>query len=117
MAWTDITSLLYQHHVSWGYYVETGTQPDCEDDAATCPPKAQSSKTPGIWNPLPTFTDVQDDHQLGNVQSTSSFFAAAKAGKLPAMSWVTRLLRPRGAAVGGRQRLWPAGARARHLAV
>jgi phospholipase C len=89
MAWTDITSLLYQHHVSWGYYVESGTQPDCEDDAATCPPRAQSYKTPGIWNPLPTFTDVQDDHQLGNVQATAAFFAAAKAGKLPAVSWVT----------------------------
>ena len=39
-------------------------QPDCEDGAATCPLKAQSYKTPGIWNPLPIFTDVQQDHQL-----------------------------------------------------
>jgi len=88
-AWTDITYLLYTHHVGWGYYVETGSQPDCEDGAATCPSKAQSYKTPGIWNPLPLFTDVQADHQLGNVQPVSSFLSAAKGGTLPAVSWIT----------------------------
>src|SRR2546427_349828 len=25
-GWTDITYLLYTHHVSWGYYVAPGTQ-------------------------------------------------------------------------------------------
>ena len=53
-AWTDITWLLYNQHVSWAYYVQTGDQPDCENDCAvTCPPVAQSYLTPGIWNPLP----------------------------------------------------------------
>jgi phospholipase C len=88
-AWTDITYLLYTHGVSWGYYVETGSQPDCEDDASTCPTKAQSYKTPGIWNPLPLFTDVQADHQLGNIQPVSSFLSAARVGTLPAVSWIT----------------------------
>jgi phospholipase C len=88
-AWTDITYLLYTHHVSWGYYIENGTEPDCEDDAATCPPRAQSYKTPGIWNPLPLFTDVQKDHQLTNIQPSQAFLAAARAGRLPAVSWVT----------------------------
>ncbi|HEX3333913.1 MAG TPA: alkaline phosphatase family protein, partial [Acidimicrobiales bacterium] len=38
-AWTDITWLLYDHHVPWAYYVQTGDQPDCENDAAlSCPP-------------------------------------------------------------------------------
>jgi len=88
-AWTDITYLLHKQKVSWGYYIETGSQPDCVDDAATCPPTAQSYKTPGIWNPLPIFTDVHQDHQLGNIRSTSSFLSQAKAGTLPAVSWIT----------------------------
>src|SRR5215471_2399780 len=36
-AWTDLTYLLHEHHVSWRYYVFKGTEPDCEDDSAvTC---------------------------------------------------------------------------------
>ena len=88
-AWTDITYLLYTHHVSWGYYVEDGSEPDCEDDAASCPSKPQSYKTPGIWNPLPLFTDVAQDGQIGNVQPVKNFLSAAAAGTLPAVSWVT----------------------------
>jgi phospholipase C len=89
-AWTDITWLLYDHHVPWAYYVQTGTQPDCENDAAVaCPPVKQNYLTPGIWNPLPIFEDVQKDHQIRNIQPLSDYFAAAKAGDLPAVSWVT----------------------------
>jgi phospholipase C len=87
-AWTDVTYLLHKHHVSWGYYVEAGNEPDCEDGAATCPPKAQSYRTPGIWNPLPLFTDVQQDGQLGNVRPVDQFLSAASAGTLPAVSWI-----------------------------
>ncbi len=29
-AWTDLTYLLHRAGVSWGYYVFTGTEPDCE---------------------------------------------------------------------------------------
>jgi phospholipase C len=88
-AWTDLTYLLAKSHVSWGYYVVSGTEPDCQNDAAeTCAPVAQSSLTPGIWNPLPWFDTVQADGQLGNIQDVTSFYAAAKAGTLPAVSWV-----------------------------
>ncbi len=88
-AWTDLTYLLHQQHVSWRYYVMKGGQPDCADDAATsCKPKAQSAKTPGIWNPLPYFTTVRKDGQLGNVTSLRNFFGAARDGTLPAVSWV-----------------------------
>jgi len=48
----------------------------------------QNAKTPGIWNPLPYFDTVHDDHQLGNIQSISRFYAAAKHGTLPAVSWI-----------------------------
>ncbi len=88
-AWTDLTYLLHQHHVSWRYYVVAGTEPDCEDDTqVSCSPVSQSAKTPGIWNPLPYFDTVRNDHQLGNIQSVDRFYQAAKRGTLPAVSWV-----------------------------
>lgn len=87
-AWTDITYLLHKANVSWGYYVSSGTQPDCAGGAATCCPPSQSVATPEIWNPLPEFQTVQDDNQVGNVQPTDSFLAAARNGTLPAVSWV-----------------------------
>jgi phospholipase C len=90
LAWTDVTWLLFEHHVSWAYYVQTGTQPDCDDDSAeTCVPVAQSATTPGIWNPLPLFGDVRADHQLSNIQSLDAYFTAARAGTLPSVSWIT----------------------------
>jgi phospholipase C len=89
LAWTDITWLLYAHHVRWAYYVQTGSQPDCENDSAmTCTPVAQSAATPGIWNPLPLFGDVQQDHQLHNIKPLGSYLDAARAGTLPAVSWI-----------------------------
>ena len=89
-AWTDITWLLYNKHVSWAYYVQTGDQPDCENDSAVaCPPVAQSYLTPGIWNPLPIFEDVQKDHQIRNIQPLNNYFSEAKKGTLPSVMWVT----------------------------
>jgi phospholipase C len=88
-AWTDITYLLHKHNVSWRYYVFSGTQPDCEDDAAiSCKPIPQDAKTPGIWNPLPWFSTVRENWQLSNITPLGNFFKAAKKGKLPAVSWI-----------------------------
>jgi phospholipase C len=92
-AWTDITYLLHRAGVSWGYYVMEGTEPDCQlDEATTCSASHQVYTTPGIWNPLPDFTDVKEDGQLGNVQPLTSFYTAvhqqASCG-LPSVSWVT----------------------------
>jgi len=90
LAWTDITWLLHAQHVSWAYYVQNGTQPDCASDSSlTCGPVRQRARTPGIWNPLPLFGDVQHDHQLGNIKGLNSYLAAAKTGTLPAVSWIT----------------------------
>jgi phospholipase C len=88
-AWTDLTYLLHHDHVSWRYYVFPGAQPDCADGDMFCKSVPQRAKTPGIWNPLPWFDTVRQDHQLGNVAPVSSFFAAARTGTLPAVSWVT----------------------------
>lgn len=88
-AWTDLTWMMHKDHVSWRYYVVSGTEPDCEDDATlSCPAKHQSANTPGIWNPLPWFDTVKADHQLGNIQSVTNYYRAAKAGTLPAVTWI-----------------------------
>jgi len=91
-SWTDLTYLLHKHGVSWAYYVQRGIQPDCDDNpdqtAAGCAPVAQGARTPSIWNPLPSFTDVKADGQLANVQNLSNFYTAAEHGTLPAVSWI-----------------------------
>jgi len=87
--WTDLTYLLHKAHVSWRYYIFAGAQPDCDDNAMVCKMKWQNAHTPGIWNPLPWFTTVHQDHQLGNVVPMRDFFQAAKSGTLPAVSWLT----------------------------
>jgi phospholipase C len=88
-AWTDMTYLFYKNNISWAYYVLKGTEPDCEiDTAVTCTSVPQNATTPGIWNPLPHFTDVHQDNQVGNVQSLSNFYTAAQNGTLPAVSWI-----------------------------
>jgi phospholipase C len=75
-AWTDLTWLLHKDHVSWGYYLDGGAQP------------ANPGGVPVIWNPLPGFTDVKQDHQEANVQPLHNFFSEAAAGTLPALSWM-----------------------------
>ena len=87
-AWTDLTYLLYKNKVSWGYYLDQGSEPDCADDQMTCKQHPQKVKVPGIWNPLPQFDTVKNDGQLANIQDIANFSTAAKQGKLPAVSWV-----------------------------
>ncbi|MGD0709286.1 MAG: alkaline phosphatase family protein [Anaerolineaceae bacterium] len=88
-AWTDLTYLLFKNNVSWKYYVQTGTEPDCADDEADCPPVHQDAKTPGIWNPLPYFDTVKQDGQLSNITDVTNFYKDAQSGNLPAVSWIT----------------------------
>jgi phospholipase C len=89
-AWTDLTFLLHRAGVRWKYYVANGTEPDCEDSMQeTCVQNGQNAGTPGIWNPLPWFTTVQRDGQVRNIQDLDHFFTDARAGTLPAVSWVT----------------------------
>jgi phospholipase C len=87
-AWTDLTYLLHRAHVSWRYYVAAGIQPDCAGDGYACAPVHQNGNTPGIWNPLPYFDTVHNDHQLGNIRPTADFYTAAKQGSLAAVSWI-----------------------------
>ena len=88
-AWTDLTYLLHKQRVSWRYYVQKGTEPDCRNDAADCPPAHQNARTPGIWNPLPNFETVRQDGELGNITDVSTYYRDARMGTLPAVSWIT----------------------------
>jgi phospholipase C len=76
-GWTDITWLLHRQHVSWGFYLDQG---------------ARSAANPhgvlNFWNVLPGFTDVHHDGQLGHIRRLRDFVARAKAGTLPAVSWI-----------------------------
>jgi phospholipase C len=76
-AWTDLTWLLHMYHVSWGYYLDGGAQ------SASNP-----QGVPKIWNPLPGFTDVKQDGQEANIKTLGDFYSQAKAGTLPALSWM-----------------------------
>jgi phospholipase C len=87
-AWTDLTYLFDRRHVSWGYYIKKGSEPDCETGAMFCTYQPQSPRTPGIWNPLPSFDTVRQDHQSGDIRDTSAFYAAVRSNHLPAVSWV-----------------------------
>jgi phospholipase C len=88
-AWTDVTWLLHGANVPWRYYIVPGEPSDCEGSPdPTCKPSLGAPGTPWIWNPLPDFADVHEDNQLPWVQHVSSYFAAAKAGTLPAVSWI-----------------------------
>lgn len=87
-AWTDLTYLLHQHHVSWAYYVFAGLEPDTEDGTMNGPQRRLAARTPGIWNPLPYFDTVKQDDELTNIADLSNFYAAARNGTLPAVSWI-----------------------------
>jgi len=87
-SWTDITYLLHRYGVSWRYYVASGTEPDCRHDEMFCAPVPQKVHTPSIWNPLPWFTTVQNDHQLRDIAPLRNFYKAARAGQLPAVTWI-----------------------------
>jgi phospholipase C len=87
-AWTDLTYLLHRYGVSWSYYVQKGEQPDCSDNAMFCAPVPQDASTPGVWNPLPWFDAVHEDHQLRDIAPLRAFFAALADNQLPAVSWV-----------------------------
>ena len=95
-AWTDITYLLHKAHVSWVYYLDHGAErpPSGVPRSAAGRFKMPRAKTPTsgvpvIWNVLPGFTDVHEDHQVANIEDLSRYFAEAKAGTLPSICWIS----------------------------
>jgi phospholipase C len=87
-AWTDLTYLLHKAGVSWKYYLGTGNVPDCDNGEMDCPPKLQDAGVPSIWNPLPAFTTVQQDGELGNIVDVDQYYVDIKNGTLPSVAWI-----------------------------
>jgi phospholipase C len=86
-VWADITWLMYNHGVSWAYYVG--------DDTCIKPPcgvKPSKEMTNPIMNPLPGFKTVEVTKQFKNIKGNTEFFAAARTGSLPSVSWVVPTL-------------------------
>ncbi len=54
----------------------------------TCPAQPQLVSTPEIWNPLPDFVTVHQDHQVGNIVDGNQLYSDIFANHLPAVSWV-----------------------------
>ena len=81
-AWTDITWLLDQANVSWGYYVADGTCvfPPCDD--------LRGENTPSTRNPLPGFTTLHETDQLDRILTHEDFLGQVRDGTLPSVSWV-----------------------------
>lgn len=80
--WGDITWLMYQHGVSWAYFVGPGS---CV--VAPCD-RLQGNQTAPIQNPLPGFASVAATGQLDNIRPNQEYFQAAQEGTLPSVSWV-----------------------------
>jgi phospholipase C len=82
-AWTDITYLLHETGISWAYYAGKNL----------CGPEVPSKQclaegaTPA-QNPLLSFSDVHQAHQLRNVRTHADLFSALQDGSLPQVSWV-----------------------------
>ena len=83
-AWTDITYLLDEHGVSWGYYVGEGTcvRVPCDEE------DGQWGATAAGKNPLPGFVNVVERGQLDRIMDHAEFLDAAREGTLPTVSWV-----------------------------
>ena len=82
-AWTDITWLLHQHGVSWAYYAgENLCGPEVPSEVCL------SEGASAGQNPLPSFSDVHQTKQIGNVKTHDEFFDAVATGTLPQVSWV-----------------------------
>ena len=76
-AWTDITYLLWEQGVEWGYYVGDDT---CFFDP--CPDQGQR-RTVSQQNPLPWFTTIRETGQMDRIQDHAKFYKAAANGTLP----------------------------------
>jgi phospholipase C len=87
-AWTDITYLLHENGVEWGYYVGNGTcfVVGCEERRARR--AVDTGATAAGKNPLPGFVTVNENDQVGNVMDHDDYLDAAAAGTLPPVAWI-----------------------------
>ena len=89
-AWTDLTYLLHKHHVSWGYYVFNGTQPDCGNNAMFC--QGGAAEREDAWDLEPAAL-LRHRRARTTSSPTSSRYGTSsprrRTGRCPAVSWIT----------------------------
>ena len=94
-AWTDLTYLLHKHHVSWGYYVVAGTEPDCANsDALDCAPVKQNADTRASGIRCHTSTPCATTTSSETSNRSTNFYKAAHE-RHPARSLLGRSILPR----------------------
>ncbi len=83
-AWTDITWMLHEQGVSWGYYAggvlcrkPEDTRDECEERGPARP-----------QNPLTGFAGVHETSQLDRIQTHDDFYTALDSGALPSVTWI-----------------------------
>jgi phospholipase C len=89
--WVNLFQLLDLNGVSWKYYLATGTEPDCDDDAMTCDPQVQNNGLLSIWNPAPGFAYVEAQgkaYLASHNPPLDQFLADIKNATLPQVAWV-----------------------------
>lgn len=89
--WVNLFQLFDLHSVSWKYYVSTGIQPDCDDDAGPCIPGGQQPGVGSEWNPPPFYSTVQQggsSYLALHNPAVTQFFADLQGGTLPQVSWL-----------------------------
>ncbi len=86
--WTDITYLLHEQGVPWGYYVSDETDLSCALPLTRRDCARRENVSEVSWNPLLWFRTVKDAGQQDNVRHTSDFLRQVENGTLPPVSWV-----------------------------
>ena len=90
-AWTDLTYLLHQHHVTLGLLRRRrATEPDCDDDADCLRARAAERRDArASGTRCPCFDTVRQNGQLRqHPDRCTSSSPRRSAGTLPAVSWV-----------------------------
>ncbi|MEP7059899.1 MAG: alkaline phosphatase family protein [Actinomycetota bacterium] len=86
-AWTSIMELMDQAGVKWRQYVGDATcftRENCKP-----PPNGdRNDTTASSHNVVPGFTTVVKNNDLGQIQTHTDYLNDAKAGTLPAVSWI-----------------------------
>lgn len=91
LPWANLFQLLDRHLVSWKYYLEEGTIPDCDDGDEDCPPAPQVSTVPSIWNPAPLYSSViakGRNYLKEHNPKIDQFYVDLQQGTLPQVSWI-----------------------------
>ena len=88
-AWTDLTYLLHRHHVSWGYYVQPGSEPDCRRTSSwlTAPGRPAAVDARPV-EPAAVLRHGPAGPPAPQHPADPDFFHQARTGHLPAVSWV-----------------------------